>query len=79
MEIRLKDQSPEKIKTPLLAMPVMEDGLNDPLLQRLDRHLKKSLSRRIHLCKFTGAEGSVLLHPTEGQLAASHVLLVGMG
>jgi leucyl aminopeptidase len=79
MEIRFKDQSPEKLKTHLLALPVQEQGLKDPLLLRLDRHLKKSLSKQITRCKFTGTEGSALLQPTGGQLPATHVLLLGMG
>ena len=79
MEIRFKDQSPEKLKTHLLALPVLEQGMKDPLLLRLDRHLKKSLSKQISRSKFTGAEGSTLLHPTDGLLPATHVLLLGMG
>lgn len=79
MEVRFKDQSPEKIKTPLLALPVKEQGLKDPLILRLDRYLKMGLSKRIARCKFTGAEGSVLFHSTEGKLPASHLLLLGMG
>jgi len=79
MEIRFKDQSPEKIKTPLLAIPVKEQGLKEPLLLRLGRHLKGGLVKQIDRSKFTGSEGSVLLHSTEGKLPASHLLLLGMG
>ena len=79
MEIRFKDQSPERIKTDLLTIPVKERGLNEPIIRRLDRYLGGKLSERIKRRNFIGAEGSVLLHPTEGRLPAAHVLLLGMG
>ena len=79
MEIRFKDQSPENLKARLLVLPVQEQGMKDALLLRLDRHLKKSLSKQIARSKFTGAEGTHLLHSTGGQIPATHVLLVGMG
>ena len=79
MEVRFKDQSPEKIKTLMLALPVKEQGLKDPLILRLDHYLKRGLSQRMARSQFTGAEGSVLLHSTEGKLPASHLLLLGMG
>ncbi len=79
MDIKFKDQSPEKLKTPLLAIPVKEQGLKDPVIRVLDRHLKGRLSERIERSRFTGAQGSTLLHHTDGKLPASHLLLLGMG
>lgn len=79
MDIKFKDQSPEKLKTPLLAIPVKEQGLKDPVIRALDRLLKGRLSERIERSRFTGAQGSTLLYPTEGRLPASHLLLLGMG
>ena len=79
MEVRFKDLSPAKIKSDLLAMPVKENGLEEPVIRVLDRLLKGRLSERIKKNRFTGTEGTTLLHPTEGMLPASHVLLVGMG
>ena len=79
MDIRYKDQSPERTKTDLLALPVKEGGLNEPVIRRLDRQLRGKLIERIKRFNFTGAEGTVLLHPTEARIPASHVLLLGMG
>ena len=79
MVIKFKDQSPEKIKTPLLAIPVKEQGLKESVIQLLDRQLKGRLSERIEKSRFTGAQGSALLHPTEGRIPASYLLLLGMG
>ena len=79
MDIKFKDQSPEKLKTPLLAIPVKEQGLKDPVIRVLDRLLKGRLSERIERSRFSGAQGSTLLQPTDGRLPASHLLLLGMG
>ncbi|MFQ5850454.1 MAG: leucyl aminopeptidase [Candidatus Binatia bacterium] len=79
LEVKFKDQSPERIKTDLLTIGVKQDGLKEPVIRLLDRHLKGRLSERIKRSRFTGAEGTALLHPTEGKLPASQVLLVGMG
>ena len=79
MDIKLKDQSPDKLKTPLLAIPVKEQGLKDPVIRVLDRLLKGRLSERMERSRFTGALGNVLLQATDGRLPASHLLLLGMG
>lgn len=79
MEVRFKDLGVEKIKTDLLIIPVKEKGLEEPAIRLLDRRLKGRLSERIKKTRFAGAEGTTLLHPTEGMLPASHVLLMGMG
>lgn len=79
MEIKFRDLSAEKIKTDLLTLPVKEEGIREPVVRLLDRLLKGRLSEQIKKSKFTGAEGTTLLHATAGRLPASHVLLVGMG
>jgi leucyl aminopeptidase len=79
LEIRFKDAAPEKIKTGLLVFPVMEQRTEDRALRGLDRLLRGRLSERIEKGRFTGAEGSVLLHSTGGFLPAAHLLLFGMG
>jgi leucyl aminopeptidase len=79
MEVTFKDLSPEKINADLLAFPVREKRLEEPALRRLDRLLGGKLSQQIRKSKFTGAEGSILLHSTGGKLGAPHLLLVGMG
>jgi leucyl aminopeptidase len=80
MEIKLKDQSPDKIKTDLLTVPVNnEEGLKAPIIRLLDRRLKGKLSERIKRSRFTGSDGAVLLYPTEGMIPALNVFLVGLG
>lgn len=79
MEIQFRDQSPSKIKTELLALPVRENQIDGPEIRLLDRLLKGKLSERIRVGGFTGSEGSALFHSTAGLLPAAHVLLVGLG
>ena len=79
MEVRYKDLSPERIKTDLLALPVKEDGLNEPVVRSLDRRLMGNLSDRVRKNRFTGAEGTSLLYPTGRLLPAAHLFLIGMG
>ncbi|MGH7774916.1 MAG: leucyl aminopeptidase [Candidatus Binatia bacterium] len=79
MEVKFKDLSPERVKTDVLILPVKEKGTEEPIIRRLDRRLKGMLSERIKKSKFTGAEGTALLHFTAGMLSASHLLLLGMG
>src|SRR5215471_9974680 len=69
----------DRIKTNLLVLPVREKQLDAPEIRVLDRQLKGHLRLRIDSSKFTGTEGSALLHPTAGMLPASQLLLVGMG
>ena len=79
MEVRFRDVSPERIKTDLLVLPVAEKELAQPVIRALDRRLKGGLSDRIKKGKFTGAEGSTLLHSTNGMIPAAYVLLLGVG
>ena len=79
MEVIFKDQRAERIRTNLLTVPVVEAGLQETTIRFLDRHLKGKLSERIKKSGFTGAEGSMLLCPTERMLPSAHVLLVGLG
>lgn len=79
MEVKFKDIGAERIKTDLLVLPAMENRVEDSTLRLLDRRLGGGLSRRIKKSRFTGAEGTSLLHATGGALPAAYLLLVGMG
>jgi leucyl aminopeptidase len=79
VEIRWASLSPERIKTDLLVIPVKEKGLQEPLIQLLNRLLEGRLMERINKANFTGAEGNALLHSTNGSLRAAHLLLLGLG
>lgn len=79
MEVRFRDQSPEKVEAELLVVPVVENRLRDASLRRLDRSLAGKISERIRKANFTATEGTSLLLSTEGKLPAAHVLLLGMG
>ena len=60
MDIRFRDNQPDRIKTDLLVLPVSDNKLTDPRLRALDRRLKGRLSAHIAKSRFTGAEGSTL-------------------
>lgn len=79
MEVQFKDLSPAKVKTDLLALPVREREVEEPVIRQLDRLLKGKLHERIKKSNFSGVEGSALLYSTAGVLPASHVVLIGMG
>lgn len=79
MEVKFRDIGAERIKTDLLVLPAMENRVEDSTLRLLDRRLGGGLSRRIKKSRFTGAEGTSLLHATGGALPAAYLLLVGMG
>jgi leucyl aminopeptidase len=79
MEIRFRDSAADRIKFDLVVIPVREKRLDDPAIRALDRRLKGQLRARIGKSKFTGAEGSTLLHPTADMLPAAYLLLVGIG
>ncbi len=79
MEVRFQDLSPERIKTDLLVVPIKQNGLQDPVIRRLDRLLKGKLLERLKKSNFTGAEGSALLYPTASLIPATHLLVIGMG
>jgi leucyl aminopeptidase len=79
MEIKIRDQSPERIKTDLLVVPAHEKKLDAPPLRALDRRLRGALRARMEKSRFIGAEGSALLHDTAGLLPAAQLLLVGVG
>ena len=79
MEIKVRDHSPERIKTDLLVVPVHEKKLEAPPLRALDRRLRGALRARMGKSRFTGLEGNALLHDTAGLLPAAQLLLVGVG
>jgi leucyl aminopeptidase len=79
MEVKVRDTTAERIKTDLLVIPVREKNLEGPEIRALDRRLKGNLRTRIEKSKFTGAEGSTLLHTTNGALPAAQLLLLGLG
>ncbi|MGZ8487912.1 MAG: leucyl aminopeptidase family protein, partial [Candidatus Binatia bacterium] len=79
MEIRFRDSTADRIKSDLVVIPVRDKQLDNPALRALDRRLKGQLRARMSKSNFTGAEGSVLLHPTAGMLPATSLLLVGIG
>ncbi|HWO41104.1 MAG TPA: leucyl aminopeptidase [Candidatus Eisenbacteria bacterium] len=79
MEPRFRDAGIETVKSELVVIPVHERKLDEPVIRALDRHLRGRLRERIEKSKFTGAEGSTLLHATGGAVPAGHVLLVGLG
>ena len=79
MEVKFQDQHPERLKTGLLALPVKEKRIDEPVLRRLDRLLRGGLAERIRKSQFTGAEGSSLLYSTAGRMRAANLLLIGMG
>ena len=79
MEVKFQDQHPDRLKTGLLALPVKEKRLDEPVLRRLDRQLRGGLAERIKKSQFTGAEGSSLLYSTAGRMPAANLLLIGLG
>ena len=79
MEVRFRDRSPYRVEADLLIFPVREQGLAEPSLKLLDRHLRGRLWRQIQSSGFRGAEGEVVLCPTEGKIPPAQVLLLGMG
>jgi len=79
MEIRFRDSACDRIKSDLVVIPVREKRLDDPAIRALDRGLKGHLRARIGKTNFTGADGSILLHPTGDALPAACLLLVGIG
>jgi len=79
MEIRFRDTTVDRIKSELVVIPVRDKRLDDPAIRSLDRRLKGQLRARMAHCKYTGAEGTTLLHPTAGILPAANLLLVGIG
>jgi leucyl aminopeptidase len=79
VEVRFRDVGPGKIFADLLILPVLENPLQDTVIGRIDRMMKGQLSARIQKAKFTGSEGAVLLHATAGTMAATHLLLAGLG
>lgn len=79
METRFRDTTADRIKSDLVVIPVREKELDSTTLRAIDRRLKGQLRARMHKSKFTGAEGSTLLHPTAGLLPAANLLLIGTG
>ena len=79
MEIKIREHSPERIKTDLLVVPTRENKLDAAPIRALDRRLHGALRARMEKGRFTGAEGSALLHDTAGRLPAAQLLLIGAG
>ena len=79
MEVKFRDAQIERIRTDLLVLPVREKRFDTPEIRSLDRHCKGQLRARIEKSKFTGADGSMLLHPGAGMLSAGQIMLVGLG
>ena len=79
MEIRFRDASAERVRTGLLVIPVREKKFDAPEIRAVDRALGGNLRARIQKSKYTGAEGTTLLHATGGALPAAQLLVVGMG
>src|SRR5581483_8281960 len=79
MEIRIRDHSPERIRTDLLVVPAREKRLDDAPLGARDRRLRGALRARMQKSRFSGAEGSALLHDSAGIWTAAQVLLIGDG
>jgi leucyl aminopeptidase len=79
MEIKFQDQQPERIKAGLLAVPVREKQLDEPVIRRLDRLLHGGLAERIKKSQFTGAEGASLSYSTAGRIPAANLALIGLG
>jgi leucyl aminopeptidase len=79
MEIRFRDTSAERIKTGLLAIPVREKKLDASEIRAVDRALGGALRSHIQKSRFSGAEGSSLLHTGGGALPSAQLLLIGTG
>ncbi len=79
MEVKLREISPTRVNTTLLALPVTDKGLNDGLARRLDRQLEGRLGALVKRSGFVARRGSSLLAATHGGMPAGHVLLVGLG
>lgn len=79
MEIRTRDNIAERMKTDLVLIPVGEKKLDEAPIRTLDRRLRGALRTRMQKSRFTGGEGSALLHNTAGLLPAAHLLLIGVG
>jgi leucyl aminopeptidase len=79
MDVRIRDGALATIKADLLVVPAFEKQLQEPGLRALDQRLRGQLRERIEKSKFTGADGTSLLHSTGGSLPAAHILLVGLG
>ena len=78
-EFRFRDAAADVIRTDLLVVPVAERDLEKPPLYLLDRRLRGKLRERIQKTRFSGGEGNHLILPTGGVLAATNLLLAGMG
>lgn len=79
MDIKLREIAPQRVQTPLLAVPVTDKGLGEGLVRRLDRQLNGRLGALVKRSGFAARRGSSLLVATHGAMPAGHVLLVGLG
>ena len=68
------------LETPLLAVPVFEGAATDPAVAALDRALGGMIAALVERGDLRGKDGeSATLYPVGGAVAATRVLLVGMG
>lgn len=77
MDIRFAAESLENVACDLLAFAVGQDP--DAELSELDRRFDGKLLEHVRARQFTGADGSTLSIPTFGRIAASELLLLGVG
>ncbi len=79
MEIKLREITPARVGSALLALPVTDKALGDRLIGTLDRQLEGRLRALIKKSGFKGKSGASLLMATHGAMPAGHLLLVGLG
>ncbi|AKU92058.1 leucyl aminopeptidase [Vulgatibacter incomptus] len=83
MEIKLSPASLPETKANLLALPLFDDAFSkkggSAALDALDAALGNVLRGAAELESFTGKANQKLVLHTHGKLAASHVVLIGLG
>ncbi len=79
MNIRLREITPARVRSDLLALPVTDKGLEDRLVRNLDRELHGRMSALIKKSGYKARKGRSLLVATHGAMPAEHLLLVGLG
>ncbi|MDE0031125.1 MAG: leucyl aminopeptidase [Deltaproteobacteria bacterium] len=79
MEIKLREITPARVRSALLAVPVTDKGLEDSLVRTLDRGLHGRLGALVKKSGFKAKSGGSLLVATHGAMPAGHLLLVGVG
>ncbi len=79
MKITVSTETPEKIKTEGIVIPVFEDRKHGALLDRIDALMGGAVSRLIKRGEFKPAAGTVQIVYPEGRIAAERIALAGMG